>query len=145
MSLHGWYDMYNQTITLFNYFSDKDEYLKTLIDGVEIQPSYQTIPNLNQTDSNTSVLIIFEYLEDEIGKYIYSRGKKVYYSKPKNWDISSDEFTIQNNTDFIIIGDYTNIENVNLNEIKNSIDDVFVINQFKVFFDELKHFELYVN
>jgi len=137
--------MYNQTITLFNYFSDKDEYLKTLIDGVEIQPSYQTIPNLNQTDSNTSVLIIFEYLEDEIGKYIYSRGKKVYYSKPKNWDISSDEFTIQNNTDFIIIGDYTNIENVNLNEIKNSIDDVFVINQFKVFFDELKHFELYVN
>lgn len=137
--------MYNQTITLFNYSSDKDEYFKTLIENVEIQPNYQTVPNLSQTDSNTSVLIIFEYSEDEIGKYIYSRGKKVYYSKPKNWDISSGEFTIQNNTDFIIIGDYTNIENVNLNEIKNSIDDVFVINQFKVFFDELKHFELYVN
>ncbi len=145
MSLHGWYDMYNQTITLFNYSSDKDEYFKTLIENVEIQPNYQTVPNLSQTDSNTSVLIIFEYSEDEIGKYIYSRGKKVYYSKPKNWDISSGEFTMQNNTDFIIIGDYTNIENVNLNEIKNSIDDVFVINQFKVFFDELKHFELYVN
>nr|DAW44990.1 MAG TPA: hypothetical protein [Bacteriophage sp.] len=137
--------MYNQTITLFNYSSDKDEYFKTLIENVEIQPNYQTVPNLSQTDSNTSVLIIFEYSEDEIGKYIYSRGKKVYYSKPKNWDISSGEFTMQNNTDFIIIGDYTNIENVNLNEIKNSIDDVFVINQFKVFFDELKHFELYVN
>ena len=73
------------------------------------------------------------------------KGKKIYYSKPKSWDISSGKFTIQNNTDFVIIGDYTNIEDVNLNEIKNSIDDVFVINQFKTFFDELKHFEIYAN
>ncbi len=60
--------MYNQTITLFNYSSDKDEYFKTLIENVEIQPNYQTVPNLSQTDSNTSVLIIFEYSEDENSK-----------------------------------------------------------------------------
>ncbi len=137
--------MYNQTITLFNYSSDKDEYFKTLIENVEIQPNYQTVPNLSQTDSNTNVLIIFEYLEDETGKYIYSKGEKIYYSKPKSWDISSGNFTIQNNTDFVIIGDYTNIEEANLNGIKNSVDDVFVINQFKTFFDELKHFEIYAN
>lgn len=137
--------MYNQTITLFNYSSDKDDYFKTLIENVEVQPNYKTVPNLSQTDSDTSVLIIFEYSEDETGKYIYSKGKKIYYSKPKSWDISSEKFTIQNNTDFLIIGDYTNIEDVNLNEIKNSIDDVFVINQFKTFFDELKHFEIYAS
>ena len=137
--------MYNQTITLFNYSSDKDEYFKTLIENVEVQPNYKTVPNLSQTDSDTSVLIIFEYSEDETGKYIYSKSKKIYYSKPKSWDISSGKFTIQNNTDFVIIGDYTNVEEANLNEIKNSIDDVFVINQFKTFFDELKHFEIYAN
>lgn len=137
--------MYNQTITLFNYSSDKDEYFKTLIENVEVQPNYQTVPNLSQTDSDTSVLIIFEYLEDETGKYIYSKGEKIYYSKPKSWDISSGNFTIQNNTDFVIIGDYTNVEEANLNEIKNSIDDVFMINQVKTFFDELKHFEIYAN
>lgn len=137
--------MYNQSITLFNYDAEEDDYLKTFIKGVEFQPNYQTIPKVDKTDSDTSALIIIEYFRDDIGKYIYSEGNKIYYASPKTWSLKSQKFTIQNNTDFIIIGNYMDIVEVNLNEIKNSIDNVFIINQFKDFMDELRHFEIYVN
>lgn len=139
--------MYAKIITLFNYIEQNDEYTSTLINNVEFQPIYKTIPNDYETADDTSALVIINYSKDDTGVYVNSNSSKKYYLKPKQWENSSKEgyFTIQNNTDFIVLGDYTNLVDVNLNQVKNTTDDVFIINKFKDFMDELKHFELYVN
>lgn len=137
--------MYNKTITLFNYYESNDEYFYTVIYNVEIQPIYKTIPNTSETSNQSSCLIIIPYNSDDLGNYVNLYENKKYYLKPKKWGGNPEYFTIQNNVDFIIEGIHTDIPDINLNEIKNTMDDVFVINQIKDFSDDLKHFELTVN
>lgn len=137
--------MYSQTVTLFNYLSSIDKYAPTLIENIEVQPIYRTTPNLYQTDDVSRVLIIVPYAIDEIGKYIFSNGYKKYYKNPKLWGENINYFTLQNNLDFVIYGDFSTLSNPNLNEVKNDIDDVFLINEIRDFPDDLKHFELTCN
>lgn len=137
--------MFLQTITLFNYIYSTDEYSSTLLSNVEFQPFYKTYPNIYETELNTSALIIVPLIVDSSGIYALSNVSKKYYLPFKQWKENKDYFTIQNNFDFVILGDYTHLENINLNELKNSLDDVFIINGFKYFMDDLKHFEIYLN
>lgn len=163
--------MFKSTITLFNYLYSSDEYSKTLINNVEIQPMCSTHPQTNSTQSNTKVLIIVPYKVDSAGAYVNDGNDKKYYLKPKVWankvdpgivyvDKKSGErhylkqkgwaesieyFTIQSGLDFIIVGDYSYLTDVNLNEIRNTIPDVFVIGGVKDFSDDLKHFEIMCN
>lgn len=140
--------MFAKVITLFNYIEATDEYLSTLIYNVEFQPVYKTIPNDYETSNSTNALIIINYSKNSNGSYIMSETCAKYYLKPIEWNNTQDKenyFTIQTNTDFIVIGDHANLVDVNLNQFKNTVDDVFMINKFKDFSDELRHFELYVN
>ncbi len=137
--------MFQGKITLFNYLYSADEYSKTLINNVEIQPIYKTDPQANSTESGTKVLIIVPYKADSCGVYVNSGSDKKYYLKPKEWKENTDYFTIQSGLDFIIVGDYLSLTNVNLNDIKNKVDDVFVIGEVKDFSDDLKHFEIVGN
>lgn len=139
--------MFAEKITLFNYIEQNDEYTSTLIKNVEFQPVYKTVPNDYETADSTSALVIIKYRKDTKGVYVNSDSSKKYYLKPKAWNNSDKDgyFTIQNNTDFVVLGDYTHLIDVNLNQFKNTADDVFMINKFKDFSDELKHFELFVN
>ena len=134
--------MFKSTITLFNYLYSSDEYSKTIIKNVEIQPIYKTDPQTNDTSNNTKVLIIVPYKADSAGAYVNSGSDKKYYLKPKSWKENTDYFTIQIGFDFIIVGDYSHLTNISLNDIKNKVDDVFVINEVKDFSDDLKHFEI---
>lgn len=138
--------MFATDITLFNYLENQDEYFHTLIKSVEFQPKYNTNPEQYSTEDNTSSLIIIPYHKDDNGVYVGTESKK-YYLTPKKWINSNhtDYFTIQNNIDFVMIGDYTDLENINLNDLKNEYDDLFMINQYKDFRYELSHFELIVN
>lgn len=137
--------MFKSTITLFNYLYSSDEYAKTLINNVEIQPIYKTDPQTNDAQNNTKVLIIVPYKADSGGVYVNSGSDIKYYLKPKSWKENTDYFTIQNGFDFIIVGDYSHLTNISLNDIKNKVDDVFVINEVKDFSDDLKHFEIMCN
>lgn len=134
--------MFKSTITLFNYLYSSDEYSKTLIKNVEIQPMCSTDPQTNSTQSNTKVLIIVPYKVDSAGAYVNSGSDIKYYLKPKSWKENTDYFTIQNDSDFIIVGDYSHLTDINLNDIKNKVDDLFVICGVKDFSDDLKHFEI---
>lgn len=139
--------MFATKITLFNYLQEQDDYIITLINNVEFQPKYETIPNITETEDKTKSLIIIPYYKDDTGIYVNKDNNKKYYLKPKQWLKASDKqyFTFQTDIDFIIVGDYSYLEDVNLNELKNSYDDLFMINRVKDFTDELKHFELIVN
>lgn len=163
--------MFKSTITLFNYLYSSDEYAKTIIKNVEIQPMCSTDPQTNSTENNTEVLIIVPYKVDSGGAYVNSGSDIKYYLKPKVWankvdpgivyvDKKSGErhylkqkgwaesieyFTIQSGLDFIIVGDYSYLTDINLNDIKNKVDDVFVIGGVKDFSDDLKHFEIFVS
>lgn len=138
--------MYNQTITLFNYKLSSDDYIYTVINGAEVQPMYASSPKIMDTENNTKALIIIRYAEDDVGRYINTKDGKKYYKSPKQWKENPDYFTLQTNFDFLIVGDYTpeNAE-INLNELKNELDNVFVINEIKDFSDDLKHFEITAN
>lgn len=137
--------MFLQTITLFNYIQSTDEYSPVILSNVEFQPYYKTYPNTYETSDETGALLIIPLFSDDNGTYALSNNSKKYYLPQKKWQENKDYFTIQNNFDFVIVGDYTHLENINLNELKNNLDDVFVINGFKYFMDDLMHFELYVN
>ena len=134
--------MFKSTITLFNYLYSSDEYSKTIIKNVEIQPMCSTEPQTNSTESGTKVLIIVPYKADSGGVYVNDGNNKKYYLKPKSWKENTDYFTIQIGFDFIIVGDYSHLTNISLNDIKNKVDDVFVVNEVKDFSDDLKHFEI---
>ena len=136
--------MFKQTITLFNYIPSKDTYLTTLLSQCEFQNSFRTIPEEYETSEATSAIALVMAYEDYQGIYVLGSNKK-YFKYAKQWNEDTDYFTIQNNTDFIMLGDYTDMVDINLNDIKNGFDNVFVINRFKYFIDDLKHFELYVN
>lgn len=141
--------MFDTTITLFNYDVSNDVYYSTLIINTEFQPMYKTKPDVTQTNDEDSSLIIIPYNIRYGTIYINSDDLKKEYLRP--YDFHSKEnkslfFTIQNNIDIVMIGDYTNINTVNLNELKNSHDNVFMVNQFKDFKEPLiSHFELVVN
>lgn len=138
--------MYNQTITLFNYVLSKDDYFRTVISNVEVQPIYSTHPNIYQTDDTSTVLVIIPYSRDDLGEYVItSSGAKKYYKKPKAWRENADYFTIQNDLDFLIVGDFSSLTNVNINNVKNEIDDVFMINKVRDFPYDIKHFEITCN
>lgn len=137
--------MFSKTITLFNYYEPNDQYLTTVIPEVEVQPTYKTSPNTTETSNNTSVLIIIPYYSDDIGDYVMTNNDKKYYLTPKKYNGVNTNFTLQNNTDFIIVGNHESIVDINLNELKNTMDNVFVINQIKDFSDDLKHFEITAN
>lgn len=139
--------MFATDITLFNYIEQEDEYIPTLIKGVEFQPKYKTEPNNYDTSDKTSSLIIIPYYKDNNGVYANKNEYKKYYLTPKRWINSNhtEYFTIQNDIDFVMIGNYLYLTEINLNELKNSYDDLFMINQYKDFRDELSHFELIVN
>lgn len=137
--------MFLQTITLFNYISSKDEYTPVILSNVEFQPYYKTYPRTYETSDETNALIIINLNSDSEGVYALSKGgSKKYYLPKKKWGENTDYFTIQNNFDFLILDEYTPPE-INLGDAKNTLDNVFVINGFKYFMDDLKHFELYVN
>lgn len=137
--------MFQGKITLFNYLYSADEYSKTLINNVEIQPIYKTDPQTNSTENNTKVLIIVPYKADSDGAYVNDGDDKKYYLKPKSWKENTNYFTIQIGFDFIVVGDYLDMTDVSLNDIKNKVDDVFVVNEVKDFSDDLKHFEIMCN
>lgn len=142
---HGWDNMFSKTITLFNYYEPNDQYLTTVITGVEVQPTYKTNPKTTETSNETSTLIIIPYYSDDTGNYVMNNKDKKYYSTPKKWNGTNTNFTLQNNTDFIIVGNHGNIVDINLNDLKNTMDNLFVINQIKDFSDDLKHFEITAN
>lgn len=141
--------MFDTKITLFNYDVRNDVYYSTLIVNTEFQPMYKTKPDVTQTNDEDSSLIIIPYNIRYGTIYINSDDLKKEYLNP--YDFHSKEnksmfFTIQNNIDIVIIGDYTNINTVNLNDLKNSNDNVFMVNKFKDFKEPLiSHFELVVN
>lgn len=141
--------MFDTKITLFNYDVRNDVYYSTLILNTEFQPMYKTKPDVTQTNDEDSSLIIIPYNISNGTIYINTDDLKKEYLKP--YDFHSKEnksmfFTIQNNIDIVIIGDYTNINTVNLNDLKNSNDNVFMVNKFKDFKEPLiSHFELVVN
>lgn len=138
--------MYRQTITLFNYLDSIDNYSSTVINGVEVQPKYATIPKIYQTDNDSKVLVIIRYQSDESGRYVNTENGKKYYKTPKQWKENPEYFTLNPNFDFLIVGEYIpeNPE-INLNELKNELDNIFVINEIKDFADDLKHFEIIAN
>lgn len=84
--------MFKSTITLFNYLYSSDEYSKTLINNVEIQPIYKTDTQTNSTENNTKVLIIVPYKADSGGPYVNDGDDKKYYLKPKLWKENTDYF-----------------------------------------------------
>lgn len=142
--------MFGTTITLFNYDVSSDIYYSTLIINTEFQPMYKTNPDVTQTNDEDSSLIIIPYNISNGKVYVNTDDLKKEYLSP--YDFHSKEnksmyFTLQNNIDIVMIGDYTNLEeSLNLNELKNSHDNVFMVNQFKDFKEPLiSHFELIVN
>lgn len=142
--------MFDTCITLFNYSAEEDKYYQTVINNAEFQPIYKTEPELTGTDNRTSCLVIIPYSFDKNNEiYINTDCKQVYYSKPKEWEKLTDKtgyFTLQNDIDFIAKGNRSDLTDVTLNEMKNSYDDVFVINQIKDFSEIIiSHFELTVN
>ncbi|MDE7425387.1 MAG: hypothetical protein K2N51_17145 [Lachnospiraceae bacterium] len=141
--------MFDTCITLFNYDASEDTYYGTLIDYTEFQPIYKTEPNVMGTENKTSCLVIIPYTSKKGVIYITSGDTKQYYVPPKEWEKRSNKvdcFTFQTDTDFIIKGNKNDLTDVNLNDMKNNFDNVFVINQVKDF-DKwfIQHFELTVN
>lgn len=142
--------MFQSIITLFNYSAEEDKYYQTIINNAEFQPIYKTEPELIGTDNRSSCLIIIPYNFDKDNEiYINTDTSKSYYSLPKEWEKLQDKtghFTFQNNIDFVVKGNKSDLADVTLNDMKNVYDDVFVINQIKNFEDTiLSHFELTVN
>lgn len=142
--------MFDTCITLFNYAVSEDTYYSKVINNAEFQPIYKTEPELTGTDNRTSCLVIVPYSFDKDNSiYINTDKDKSYYSKPKEWEKLTDKtgyFTLQNDIDFIAKGNRSDLSDVTLNEMKNSYDDVFVINQIKDFSEFIiSHFELTVN
>lgn len=135
--------MYTQTITLFNYLESLDNYSRTVIKGVEVQPIYATTPRVTQTENEESVLIIIRYKKDEHGIYVNTDKGNKYYKSPKQWKENIEYFTLTPNVDFIIVGEYTlDTPEINLNDLKNDLDNIFIINKVRDFSDDLKHFEI---
>lgn len=141
--------MFDTCITLFNYDSKDDIYYGTVIDFVEFQPIYKTEPIVTGTENRTSCLVIIQYISKDGSIYITSGSDFQYYLSPKEWEKEENKinyFTLQTDTDFIVKGDKSDLTDVNLNDMKNRFDDVFVINQIKDFDKWLiPHFELTVN
>lgn len=136
--------MYKQIVTLFNYLSSSDDYISTVINGVEVQPIYATTPKVTNTENDTSVLIIIKCFEDSNGRYIHTENGNKYYKPPKQWKENTNYFTLQPNFDFLILGKYE-IQDISLNELKNNLDNIFMVNQIKDFSDDLGHFEIIAN
>ncbi len=86
--------MFQGKITLFNYLYSSDEYAKTFIKNVEIQPICKTDPQSNSTESSTKVLVIVPYKTDSGEAYVNSDNDRKYYLKPKVWKENADYFTI---------------------------------------------------
>lgn len=141
--------MFQSIITLFNYSEEEDKYYQTIINNAEFQPIYKTEPDVIGTDNRSSCLIIIPYSIKDSSIYVNNDECKKYYLKPKEWEKSGNKenyFTLHNDIDFVVKGAKSDLTDVNLNEIKNTHDDVFVINQIKDFVDTLlSHFELTVN
>lgn len=137
--------MFSSTITLFNYEESTDKFYPTLFTGTELQPDYKTRFTENTTqDMDMSLLIIKYYISDN---KIYSYGNTKSYKTPKSWDNlttanKSNYFTFQTGRDFFVLGDYSTTVNVDYELFKSQNDDVFFINNVKVFRDDLKHWEI---
>lgn len=141
--------MFDTKITLFNYDINNDNYYTTVIEDTEFQPIYKTIPDTTQTNSDSSILLIIPYNITNGTVYINSDGLKKEYLSPKEWGETANKetfFTIQNNFDIVMIGDYSSLSSESLNDLKNQHDNIFMINQVKDFNDPLlSHFEITAN
>ncbi len=138
--------MYNQTITLGNYLESEDTYNLLVINNVEVQPIYSVKEDISETNDTSKVLVIIMYSIDNNGKYITASGNKIYYRAPKHWGENEEYFTLQCGKDFILLGEYHSEDpNINLNELKNKNDDIFIINRIDDFQDDLSHFEIICN
>lgn len=135
--------IYTSKITVFNYNQKDKTYFKTLIDEVSFQPYYKYEPNVTSTADLSEVLCIFILNSDYKGFYVNNKNPK-YYISPKHFEFTNNTFTLRPKTDFIIKGDYTDIPETSLNEIKNKYDDVFMINKVIMFDEVFPHIELVV-
>lgn len=136
--------MFGKTATLFNYGQQNDEYAYTVINSVEVQPNYISKPTLNGVEDDTKCLLIIPFKVDETGIYLNVDGKNKYYKYPLQWFEDDEYFTLQTDIDFIVLGEHR-IKEPNLNDLKNRFDNLWIINDVKIFYDIIPHFELKVN
>ena len=141
--------MFEYTITVFNYDSYNSKYYSKLLYNIEVQPHYKTKPEVRFTTSETSVLIIVPYNMASGEIYIGTDSNKLIYLEPKIWDSKDnkeDSITFKTNTDFIVIGDHKDIVDIDFNEIKNTYDNVFTINEVRNYKEfGISHFEIIAN
>lgn len=141
--------MFEYTITVFNYDSYNSKYYSKVLYNIEVQPHYKTKPEVQFTTNETSVLIIVPY--NIIGEDIYigENSNQIIYLEPKIWDSKDnkeDSITFKTNTDFIVIGGHKDIVDIDFNEIKNTYDNVFTINEVRNYKELwISHFEIIAN
>lgn len=142
--------MFNNTITLYNYDSIKDDYYYTVFKNVEVQEQQRSIPDdTHYGDFNNS----YERAYDRallIIKYNFTNGiKRVdsvnkIFLNPKEWNKSEDKnnnFTFQTDRDFFIVEENKSIKN--FEELKNYKDRVYKIDAYDDYEYELTHWEVY--
>lgn len=143
--------MFNNTITIFNYYEDKDEecyyWFSKVLSGVGFQKSKGLTARITgNQDANNAVLHIPVQLS---GGEIYSDG--VQYQKPKEWakgQAKEDSFTLKAG-DFFMEGvfedkvvDETNYPNGFFEYMKSQYDDVFRITDVDGPYKGIPHFEV---
>jgi len=137
--------LFTTTITVFNFEESTDKFYPTLFTGTEIQPDFKTeFTNRTTDDMDMSLLIIKYYISES---KIYSYGNTKVYKTPKLWDnlsgtVRANYFTFKPGRDFFVIGNYSTTTNADYEVFKSQNDDVFFINDVKVFRDDLKHWEI---
>lgn len=143
--------MFNDTVTIFNYYEDKDEdyycWFPKVISGVEVQKSKGlTVGTTGNKDADNAVLHIpIQLFHEEI----YSDG--LQYKKPKEWrrEPSKEESFTLKTDDFFVEGifeggivDDTKYPNGFFEYMKQEYDDVFKITNVDGPYKGIPHFEV---
>ena len=135
--------MFSNTVTLFSYDETNNFYYSTLLTNVELQIHYKASFTDESTVDNDLTLLIVKYrIENGIKKV---QGTEKSFLTPKVWENTQDKlnvFTIQPSRDFFAKGDLTSFSDIDYEKLKNTYDDVFLIQSLKDFEDDLKHFEI---
>lgn len=135
--------MFRNTVTLFNYDEEKDEYIKTLFENVELQSKTRIDFNVDRTEDEDTSLLIIKYYITGIDKKVIGINKS--YKTPKEWSKLAEKknnFTFEAGRDFYAKGDYTLLNITSYEQFKHTHDDVFMINEIRDYEDDLKHWEI---
>lgn len=136
-------DMFNFTVTLFNFSEDDNKFFSTKLYSVECQRGFDIQRGLNYHETSDRCLLLINY---EIMLNTKTEPGGNVFLDPIDWRQSehgSGTFTLQTDKDFFAIGEFPE-EIESFESFKDLHPNItFLINDWNDFEDVVPHLEVY--